>query len=702
MSATEFRPSLKHLLVLLYLVSLVLLVFLLKLEDNKNRPAFSVSTRSVLLEAWQDSMNIRGENLHDGLNGVAVESLVTRQALLWQQLDDVPTTEVAVHDDLLLAVTPKQSKLISFRLLPDRPPRFLGSIQLQEKVSAIFIIDDKALIGLKNHKGVAVIDLKDPTDLQLVQMLDGTGVVTAMMGNGTQIYYTDIYKGVGLIDMSGPEAHMKPLARIDSPWRLAKVGDKLAAGTLKGHVYLFDVLADGALREVGMLEYPFNVRGVVMTDQALTVALADKSLRIYQLGAWPKLKKSARLSLIGSPLSILRIPGSSKALVSIVSAGLTLIDLSDPSQPVVGGQLAMSRTFKGLDVQADTFYGGSLSGLEAFSLAKVESDTQGQAHEVLVDNEHFKFKSWNGVVAVYADGHVSAIANSSQKAEWQSRYLAVNEKDTISLYDLDNDKQFRPVGSEIRLVDVRDAMMLGDYLYILNGGGMQVRVATSRGNFEVVANLPLPGRGRALEPLNSSMMLVATRDEGVHFVDISKPASPLLQTTIAPEKHLQAVNITYDLLVDKNRVYVTSGPGGVYVLDVSRPHAPKLVHRIATRDFAKKMVMIDGLLLVADGLHGLFMIDTKTNDVAVPVGSWQMPFRVDNMAVTDKTLLVSNRSMGTFQLPQPRRVIGIETVSPEEVSLPLHAFVDGADIFLYDNRNAERINFIARATRSAQ
>ena len=337
-------------------------------------------------------------------------------------------------------------------------------------------------------------------------------------------------------------------------------------------------------------------------------------------------------------------------------------------------------------------YGGSRIGLEAFSVAAIENSNLGSVvADAVISKDYLIPKHWNGLIVSKTEGAVATLGSTGRNSDLQGRYLALHDDDLIKLFDLQDNGRFQAVGTPIKLKDVRDVLMLGDYLYILYRDHLQIRHCSDPDSMQIVAELQLPGVVRVLEPLDNKTMLVATRDEGVLLVDISNPVNPGLITSVAPQSHQHAVNITYDLLAVDGRVYISNGPGGVYVLDASRPEAPRLVQKIKTRGFAKTMEMVDGLLLVADSFYGLFVIDTTTYDVAVPIGDLPLPLRVASMAVADNMLFVGCMSRGTMKLPLPRRITAVEEVTDERLTLSLGTGADRQQVYLYDNRSSVSI-----------
>jgi hypothetical protein len=129
----------------------------------------------------------------------------------------------------------------------------------------------------------------------------------------------------------------------------------------------------------------------------------------------------------------------------------------------------------------------------------------------------------------------------------------------------------------------------------------------------------------------------------------------------------------------------------VHVVDVSVPSQPELLQIIETPGFAKNMAFYDNLLLVADGTKGVFMIDVKERDRALPIGSLPTPIRVSQIAVTEDGLIVSGHRGGTMKLPLPQRLQNLQVISGDEMRADMERVEKGQYVYLYDERTSGQV-----------
>jgi hypothetical protein len=688
---------LRHLLVLIYLLALGLVLSLVVYEESLDRESFILSDSTVVANPKPSTLSIPGENFSVGLKGVTAQTLVNERALLWRQFAGVPVREIDVKGDLLLATSHGKGRLVSLKLNDGKTPKLLDSIQLPETIKQIKIFKDKALVGMHGYGGYALIDLQDPGDLTLVSHTPFTGLISSMVVVGEFIYFTDIYEGIGRINMADDRHALENLVSLDSSWRLARRGNLMVAGTLKGKVHLYDISRDGQLHEVGKLSYSTNVRGVALTKGALVVALADNSLRVFNLESWPELQESAQLKLSGSALRLKNVPGKEGVSANLVAGGLVLVDVSRPEAPVISGRHRVAKTYRGMKLESGKVFGASSKGLEAFSVDEVERGRYAEAAEnAMINQEHFNLKGWNGRVVGFNDSSVENLGVTGSLSTAQGRYQAMAGNDSIRFFEEYSQGDFRRLEYLITVKGAKSAEIRGGYMYVAHRNGLKVFKGTRPDEMVAISELKLPGLPRSFVYSDSALLLVATRDAGVLIVDVSNPERPELMATIAPAQHLQAVKVVYDIFVDGQTAYVSYGNGGIHVVDVSVPSQPRLLQIVDTPGYAKKMVVHDGLLLVADGTDGLYMIDIDPTGDALPIGSLETPLRVDEIAVASDGLIISSHPGGTMKIPLPRRLQDVRVVNPQEVRVGLDKNEPGQYVYLYDEYAAGKVKVVGQ------
>jgi len=684
------RVSLRHFLALFYILTVLLVIALLVHERQSDETAFSFSHVSSESKQGPPVLSLYGDTLHSDIRGVLAKTLVNEEALLWHQLAGIPSKAIDVKNDLAL-VACYENKLVSMGLRGEKGPELMGSIELPGSVRQIKIVGDQALLGMYRHEGLAQVDLKDPKALKLVRSYPLQGFVTDMAADQNIIYYTNIYQGVGRIDLSAKNPTPEMLVSLDSPWKMSLQDNRLVVGTIKGGVHLFDVTQEGQLIEVGSFDYPENVRGVAFVDGSLAITLGSGKLHVFDLSSWPRLNRSAQLTLPGSPMQLERVPDRAALAVGFVAGGVVLVDISRPMRPTLSGHLKMSKTFTSMKLQSEKVFAISRDGIEAFSLDKISNgESSLLATEATIEQEHYKLQPWNGYIYGYNESRLVAFGVEPMASRLSGRLMAVAEKHGVGFYEMNEKDQVQRVGSLISMEGVREARFQDGYLYVVYHDGLRIFSGTRPEELVAVGDLKISGFPNAFEILDSGYLLVTTGDHKVLVVDVNNPQQPLHVATLTPPQHLRSVNIIHDVLVDGQRVYISQGTGGVNVFDMSSPSQPELLQIINTPSQAKKMALYDNLLLVADRAKGLFVVDVKDRNGALVIGVLPTPLRIDELAVVNDGLIISSHSGGTMKLPLPQRLENMQIVNQGEMRVGVEKIEEGQYVYLYDEGTSRR------------
>lgn len=656
-------------------------------------------TRALALEKQEAtaSLSLQGQALHKNVRILHAARVIDDRARLWEVLPGTSVQAVAVADQVALAAC-FINRLVSIDLSIPGQPDLLGSLELPSYIKKVVTVGQMALVSMAAGDGLALVDLSNPAEMELVALYPNEGSIADLVVSGGYAYYADLHQGLGRINLTAEKKVLEVVDPLRKPWRVATSGRRLIAASLSGELSLYELSREGQLEKAGTLMIPGertgHLRGIALTPESLAVATADGTVRLFPLTSWPWLEQNASVSLPGTPYQMLYAPDRAELLISLVSGGVAMVDVKDSSQPFVSGHMMMPATIVSMVVQDDTVYTARQlgdKGLLAFDLARMAQSSIQPA--TYMDRNSYTLLAWNGQLFGYRrDQSLVALADRGDTGRAVTGpVLIVGENEGARVFTMADNGVVDSAGPLPVTGDVLDAIPLEGYHVLLYRDGLRILSGPQRDEPTVVGALNLSGRPVHLRHFKDHSLLVTTKDEGLKILDVSDWSRPSLLAIVTPPTHLLSTSIPQDVLVNGSIAYVSQGPGGLYVVDLARPDAPQLLQVIDTPGAAGKMVLHDNLLLIADGDEGIYMLDVSAPGHALPIGSLPTPLRAREIATTPDGVVISNYPSGTLLLPLPVRLNDHRIVSESEVKVEAPSGTVSGYAYLYDERTRSRV-----------
>lgn len=121
-----------------------------------------------------------------------------------------------------------------------------------------------------------------------------------------------------------------------------------------------------------------------------------------------------------------------------------------------------------------------------------------------------------------------------------------------------------------------------------------------RNDHHLVGNIHLSGEAQKVE-IKGNYAYVASRQGGLHTIDISNPAAPVLCSTFDTSGYATTLTVSGDKLA------VSSGSGGIYLFDLSVPDQPRLIEHLTSCGYTNTVQFMDGKLLVGARDQGILI-----------------------------------------------------------------------------------------------
>jgi hypothetical protein len=301
---------------------------------------------------------------------------------------------------------------------------------------------------------------------------------------------------------------------------------------------------------------------------------------------WSVTINAARYAKLGNCVT----PGYAKdlfvvgdyAYVADGQAGLQVIDISDPTQPVIVGSRDTDKYAYGIFVQDSIAYiADGATGTGGFKI--------------------FDVRNPNSIVALGKNTYISAydvfVINRGD-----STFLLIAAREKLQIEDIAD-----PLWPSLKGRCETPGTAYGvhgdnNYAYIADEQmGLQIMDIGELTDPEIIGSCDTPGK--ALDVfVSGDYAYVADGREGLQVIDISNPEEPEITGTCNTPGYANRVFVYGD------RAYIADGSEGVQIIDISDPSAPSIVGECDT-PYANGVFVTEDYIYVSDRDDGVVIIE---------------------------------------------------------------------------------------------
>lgn len=382
--------------------------------------------------------------------------------------------------------------------------------------------------------------------------------------------------------------------------------------------------------------------------------MAAGELRLYSLPiAWGSYQPSDSVFAVAVAGDL--------AFLACGSAGLRILDITDPGNPSLTGTYDTPGEAYGVAVAGDyAFVADGASGLQVVDIGNPAVpflagtyDTPDEAFAVAVAGDH----------AFVADGlsglEVLDISNPSGPT-------LVGNYDTPDFavdVALAGDLAFIADGaSGVQVVSILNpagptlvgsyntpglafgVAVAGNHAYVGDGSsGLEILDITNPAAPSLAGTYDTPGAA-ARVALWGDLAFVADGDAGVQAVDIANPAGPFLAGTF------DTPGSAFSVAVSGNLAFVADTQAGLCVLKTAFSTAPTVAGTFSTVNPATGIVVDGDLAFLAQGVNGLEIVDLSDPLAPAHLGSYTAVGTVSGVAVDGDLAFLSDEALGLIVL----------------------------------------------------
>lgn len=380
------------------------------------------------------------------------------------------------------------------------------------------------------------------------------------------------------------------------------------------------------------------------------------------------------------------------AFLAVGSAGLHIVDISDPANPTIVGQWRKDAGINHLAVAGDYAY--VISG--GFRVLNISDPSAPQevgfyevdANEVSVGDGYAYLAAPDGLhILNLADpahpdqvGFIG-VAGSSEHVSVTGDYVLLTVHDEYcgyfgcyefnELQVIDASDRTRPIrsGSYEMGMSARDLASDGDLAFMTINDEVTILDISDPAQPTGLSSATTPGWAWQVAT-EGSYLFVADFHGGLRIISLQDTALPVevgyFDTAMAP----------VGLVLSGDHAYIAAGYEGLQIVDIAPYTEPRTVGVLPIPGYTKRLAVANGMAFVADMDYGLHIIDISNPTMPTEVGFIDTPDGASDVKVRDNYSYVVSQSGGL-------RIIDVHDPStPVEIGHfdIQHSLMDGLDV----------------------
>jgi len=417
-------------------------------------------------------------------------------------------------------------------------PSLVGGVQQPDVPWCVSVAGSHAYVGLES--GLAVVDVSDPANPVVtgsslgwfsygVDVAGNLAVVAAASG------------GVRVVDVSDPFAPVLVGTVPVSGWayEVEISGDRAFVAERYHGLRVVDISDPAAPSIVGSVPTEGNeARDVALHEGYAYVAGREEGLQVIGYGIPESPPAVAGSALVPGPVTNL---AASDGIACVGSSGLDVLDISDPSAPVLLGHLDVATPIEDIDIVGSRAYVATSTALQIVDLTDPATPE---------------------VMGVFVSTGLKTAVSVSGTWAFLARYHAIGGGTFLDTIDVSDPTSPSVVGS-FAVNTLHDFVVEGTWAYLTTvfAGFLKVVDFSDPVAPVQVASIPLPDDATNVQV--SGNMAYLGSWEAMYVVDITNPNAPVYLGETALPGQARA------LALSGPTAYVATGSWGVQIVDVS-------------------------------------------------------------------------------------------------------------------------------------
>jgi hypothetical protein len=408
-----------------------------------------------------------------------------------------------------------------------------------------------------------------------------------------------------------------------------------------------------------------------LSAHAATASITGLSSPTHPIGQWvsgtsPSFEWGAAVNWRPTLLSTTDTPGSATgvavsgttAYVADGTAGLQIIDISNPAAPVLRGTCDTPGSAYGVAVSGSTAYvADDVAGLQvvdvtnpAVPILKGAYDTPGNAVAVAVSGATaYVADAASGLMIIDVSNPAAPVLKGAYDTPGFAFGVAVSGTtayvgdDSYGLRIIDVSNPAAPVlkGTCDTPGSAKGVAISGTTAYVADlSSGLAVIDVSNQSAPILRGTCAVPGMTFGVAVSGTAAYVANWGLGGLTIIDVANPATPYIRDSY------NTLDVTVGVAVSGTTAYVAASAAGLQIVEVSAPAAPVLKGAYDTPGYAFGVAVAGTTAYVADGASGLQIIDVANREAPVLKGACDTPGVAFSVALRGSMAYVADDAAG--------------------------------------------------------
>jgi len=485
---------------------------------------------------------------------------------------------------------------------------------IETQGTVVDLIHDGAVwFGLTQSVGLQVFDTTNSTEPLILATLPLPGSFQSLTLVGDFMVIAAGHEGIHVVNISDPTA--PTLVGSSSTglyaFDVAVIGNHAYVAAGSDEFMVLALYPDAPPEIVAQLSTPGFPSSITANDRYIYLADRSSGLRVYDIHPDPEQPTLATLIPITQNIDQVEIDEDRLAL-STVDEGVTLYDLSFPSQPI-----AIQIIEEYFDVQDI-----GLDGTNLYLVLDREMDIYDISSSALL------------LASYDLDDHHHAMA-----IDEQGTVLLTGDHQAV-LIDASNLAFVSPIAEFAPEVSVRSMVVMGDVAYLATHDFLQIIDISDPMDIQPLGRLDTIS-GMYDVAVTGTTVVMGFDGDGLLIADVSNPNEPIEVGA------LSSIGYCRNLLIADGKVFVLA-EGFLSVVDVSDPTEPAILDQYDI--YGHDIHVRDGIACVA-AHDRVEILDVSDPHSVQPLGQVDAAATVYQVTMRDQWLhFITGRNPGTFHV----------------------------------------------------